>query len=42
MSVCYTDVYVCMVEQEDRLDDPLSPGDCVEPASRGEAAITTS
>lgn len=40
--VSNTDVYVCVVEQEDRLDDPLSPGDCVQPASRGEAAITTS
>lgn len=39
MRVC---VCVCGSEQEDRLDDPLSPGDCVEPASRGEAAITTS
>lgn len=35
-------VCVCVAEHEDRLDDPLSPGDCVEPASRGEAAITTS
>lgn len=35
-------VCVCPVEHEDSLDDPLSPGDCVEPASRGEAAITTS
>lgn len=42
MIVCNIDVYVCVVEHEDRLDDPLSPGDCMEPASRGEAAITTS
>ncbi len=35
-------VCVCVAEHEDTLDDPLSPGDCVEPASRGEAAITTS
>ena len=42
MSVCNIDVYVCVVEQEDRLDDSLSPGDSVESANRGEAAITTS
>jgi len=36
-------VCVCVWwKQEDRLDDPPSPGDGVEPASRGEAAITTS
>lgn len=29
------DVYVCLVEHEDSLDDPLSPGDCAEAASRG-------
>lgn len=40
--MCYTDVCVRTAEREDRLDDPLSPGDCVEPAGRGEAAITTS
>lgn len=34
---------MCAVALEDRLDDPPpSPGDCVEPASRGRAAITTS
>lgn len=38
----YDCVCVCVVEHEDRLDDPLSPGGCVEPASRGQAAITTS
>lgn len=41
-SVWNIDAYVCTVEREDRLDDPPSPGDCAEPASRGEAAITTS
>lgn len=33
---------MCAVALEDRLDDPPSPGDCMEPASRGRAAITTS
>lgn len=42
MALCNADVFVCAGEQRDTLDDLLSPGDCAEPASRGEAAITTS
>lgn len=40
--LCTIEMWMCVVEHEDRLDHLLSPGDCVDPASRGQAAITTS
>lgn len=46
LGACETETHsrecMCAVALEDRLDDPPSPGDWVEPASRGRAAITTS